>query len=138
MKLLILGSNGLLGNTLIKYFFEKNNYETYGFLRDSSKLKFFKRKYTSRLIIIQDILDINNLRKKIKELMPDVIINCIGQTNKISEQKFNNIEKYINLNSLFPFRLKEICVEIKSRLIHFSSDCVFSGKKGFYSEKDNP
>ena len=138
MKLLILGANGLLGNTLIKYFFEKNNYETYGFLRDQSKLKFFKRKYISRLIIIQDVLYINDLRRKIKELMPDVIINCIGQTNKIPGENLNNIEKYISLNSLFPFRLKEICAEIKSRLIHFSSDCVFSGEKGFYSEKDNP
>ena len=138
MKLLILGANGLLGNTLTKYFFEKNNYETYGFLRDSSKLKFFKRKYISRLIIIQDVLNINDLRRKIKELMPDVIINCIGQTNKIRGENLNNIEKYINLNSLFPFRLKEICGEIKSRLIHFSSDCVFSGENGFYSEKDNP
>lgn len=138
MKLLILGANGLLGNTLTKYFFEKNNYETYGFLRDSSKLKFFKRKYISRLIIIQDVLNINDLRRKIKELMPDVIINCIGQTNKITGENLNNIEKYINLNSLFPFRLKEICGEIKSRLIHFSSDCVFSGENGFYSEKDNP
>ena len=138
MKLLILGSNGLLGNTLTKYFFEKNNYETYGFLRDSSKLKFFKSEHNSRLIIIQDILNINDLRRKIKELMPDVIINCIGQTNKIKGQNLNNIENYINLNSLFPFRLKEICSEIKSRLIHFSSDCVFSGTNGFYSEKDNP
>ena len=138
MKLLILGANGLLGNTLTKYFFEKNNYETYGFLRDSSKLKFFKRKYISRLIIIQDVLNINNLRRKIKDLMPDVIINCIGQTNKITGENLNNIEKYIKLNSLFPFILKEICGEIKSRLIHFSSDCVFSGEKGFYSEKDNP
>ena len=138
MKLLILGANGLLGNTLTKYFFEKNNYETYGFLRDSSKLKFFKRKHISRLIIIQDVLNINDLRRKIKELMPDVIINCIGQTNKIRGENLNNIEKYIKLNSLFPFRLKEICGEIKSRLIHFSSDCVFSGEKGFYSEKDNP
>ena len=138
MKLLILGANGLLGNTLTKYFFEKNNYETYGFLRDSSKLKFFKRKHISRLIIIQDVLNIYDLRRKIKKLMPDVIINCIGQTNKIRGENLNNIEKYINLNSLFPFRLKEICGEIKSRLIHFSSDCVFSGEKGFYSEKDNP
>ena len=138
MKLLILGSSGLLGNTLTKYFFEKNNYETYGFLRNSSKLKFFKRKYINRLFIIQNILNINELRRQIKELRPDVIINCIGQTNKIKGQNINNIENYININSLFPFKLKEICDEIESRLIHFSSDCVFSGEKGFYSEKDNP
>ena len=138
MKLLILGSNGLLGNTLTKYFFELNKYETYGFLRDSSKLKFFKRKYIDRLFIIHNCLDSGDLKNKIIELKPDVIINCIGQTNKIEGQNLNNIEKYININSLFPFRLKEICDEIRSRLIHFSSDCVFSGKKGFYNEKDNP
>ena len=138
MKLLILGSNGLLGNTLTKYFFEKSNYETYGFLRDSSKLKFFKKKYINRLIIIQNILNTTDLRRNIKALMPDVIINCIGQTNKISGKNLDNIENYININSLFPFRLKEICEEIQSRLILFSSDCVFSGEKGFYSERDNP
>jgi len=138
MKLLILGSNGLLGNTLTKYFFEKNNYETYGYLRDSSKLKFFNKKYINRLIVIQNILKINDLRRKIIELRPDVIINCIGLTNKIKGNSLNNIENYININSLFPFRLKEICDEIQARLILFSSDCVFSGEKGFYSEKDNP
>ena len=138
MKLLILGSNGLLGNTLTKYFFEKSNYETYGFLKDSSKLKFFKKKYINRLIIIQNILNTTDLRRNIKALMPDVIINCIGQTNKIRGKNLDNIENYININSLFPFRLKEICEEIQSRLIHFSSDCVFSGEKGFYSERDNP
>ena len=138
MKLLILGSNGLLGNTLTKYFFEKNNYETFGFLRDTAKLKFFKRKYINRLIIIQDILNINDLSSKIKVLRPNVIINCIGQTNKIRGQNLNNLENYININSLFPFRLKAVCDEIQSRLIHFSSDCVFSGEKGFYSERDNP
>ena len=138
MKLLILGSSGLLGNTLTKYFFEKNNYETFGFLRDTAKLKFFKRKYINRLIIIQDILNINDLSSKIKELKPNVIINCIGQTNKIRGQNLNNLENYININSLFPFRLKAVCDEIQSRLIHFSSDCVFSGEKGFYSERDNP
>ena len=138
MKLLILGSNGLLGNTLTKYFFEKNNYETYGFLRDTAKLKFFKRKYINRLIIIQDILNINDLSSKIKVLRPNVIINCIGQTNKIRGQNLNNLENFININSLFPFRLKALCDEIQSRLIHFSSDCVFSGEKGFYSERDNP
>ena len=138
MKLLILGSSGLLGNTLTKYFFEKNNYETFGFLRDTAKLKFFKRKYINRLIIIQDILNINDLSSKIKVLRPNVIINCIGQTNKIRGQNLNNLENYININSLFPFRLKAVCDEIQSRLIHFSSDCVFSGEKGFYSERDNP
>ena len=47
-------------------------------------------------------------------------------------------ERCININSLFPHKLYEICSTRKIRLIHLSSDCVFSGEKGFYSEEDNP
>ena len=55
MKLLILGSSGLLGNTLTKYFFEKQEYETFVYLRYSSKLQFFSKKYTDRLTDYIDI-----------------------------------------------------------------------------------
>ena len=138
MKLLILGSNGLLGNTITKYFFEKKEYETFGYLRDYSKVRFFSKKYTNRLIIINDFLDFVNLKKNIKDLKPDLIINCVGQTNKFTNICSNNLKNYIYINSLFPYKLKEICEEVNSRLIHFSSDCVFSGEKGFYNEQDNP
>ena len=138
MKLLILGSSGLLGNTLTKYFFEKQEYETFGYLRNSSKQQFFSKKYTDRLIVIEDFLNIVNLKKNIKDLKPDVIINCVGQNNKFTNINSGNLEKLVYINSIFPYKLKEICEEVHSRLIHFSSDCVFSGNKGFYSEKDNP
>lgn len=138
MKLLILGSNGLLGNTLTKYFFKKSNYETFGLLRDSSKLKFFKKEDINRLIFINDVLDYENLKIKIKKLKPNVIINCIGLTNKLKKQDISITEKYINVNSIFPHKLQKICIELSIRLIHLSSDCVFSGRKGFYSESDYP
>ena len=138
MKLLILGSSGLLGNTLTKYFFEKQEYETFGYLRNSSKLQFFSKKYSNRLIVIEDFSNIVSLKKNIKDLKPDVIINCVGQTNKFKNINSGNLEKLVYINSIFPYKLKEICEEVNSRLIHFSSDCVFSGEKGFYSEKDNP
>ena len=67
-----------------------------------------------------------------------MIINCVGQTNKFTNINSGNLEKLVYINSIFPYKLKEICEEVHSRLIHFSSDCVFSGEKGFYSEKDNP
>ena len=138
MKLLILGSSGLLGNTLTKYFFERQEYETFGYLRDSSKKQFFRKEYRNRLIIINDFLNIVTLKKNIKELNPDVIINCVGQTNKLINNSSNYLKNYIYINSLFPYSLKEICEDVNSRLIHFSSDCVFSGEKGFYTENDHP
>ena len=91
MKLLILGSSGLLGNTLTRYFLKKQEYETFGYLRDSSKLKFFSKKYKNRLVVIEDFLDLVNLKKNIKDLKPDVIINCVGQTNKVTNFYSRNI-----------------------------------------------
>ena len=65
------------------------------------------------------------------------MINCLGITNKnISSSK--NSEEFICINSLLPCRLQKICADLGSRLIHFSTDCIFSGNKGFYSENDNP
>ena len=138
MKILILGCNGLLGNTLTKYFFQKSCYETFGFLRDATKLRFFNKEYLENLFLINDVLDIEYLKMKIKELKPDVIINCIGMTNKIKKQDIGFVEKYISVNSIFPHNLKELCFELGIRLIHFSTDCVFSGNKGFYNESEHP
>ena len=137
MKLLILGSNGLLGNTLTKYFLEKSSFETYGTTRDSSKICFFKEKYHKRIINIIDILNYKQLEAKINIIKPDAIINCLGITNKYAIMNFELVQKYIKVNSLFPHKLCEICFKNNIRLIHFSSDCVFSGSKGFYNENDN-
>ena len=138
MRIIILGSNGLLGNTIIRYFFENFNYETYGFCRDSSKLGFLNKNDFKRIKIVKDIFNTEDLKKKIEKIKPDVIINSIGITNKIKNQNSNFIQKIIHVNSLFPHQLQQLCLQLDIRLIHLSSDCVFSGDKGFYSEQDNP
>ena len=136
MRLFILGSNGLLGNTIAKYFLNKPNYITFAGVRNNTKISLFNRNYLENFVIIKDVLDTLELEKKIKVLKPNVIINCTGINNK---KIYNNLaEKYITINSLFPHKLSEICFLNDVRLIQFSSDCVFSGKKGFYNESDNP
>ena len=50
----------------------------------------------------------------------------------------NQSEDFISINSLLPYRLQRICADLGSRLIHFSTDCIFSGNKGFYSENEIP
>ena len=82
MKIVILGSNGLLGNTISKYFFERANYQTIAVLRNYSKLKLFNQKYHKNFLIIENILDYNETKKKLQRLRPDVLINCLGITNK--------------------------------------------------------
>ena len=56
MKLLVLGSSGLLGNTITKYFFSSSNYETYGILRDTLKINIFDESHRSRLFIVKNIV----------------------------------------------------------------------------------
>lgn len=138
MKLLVLGSSGLLGNTITKYFFEKSSYETYGSLRNFSVLPHFKEAFHDRFIKLSDILKSNDLEIAIKRLRPEIIINCIGIDNKNKSNSIELINKYIQINSFFPHKLYEICSELGIKLIHLSTDCVFSGSTGFYCEKDNP
>ena len=138
MKLLILGSNGLLGNTITKYFLDRPDFSTFSILRNKSKLIYFKEKYHKNFLLIDNILDYDQTEKNIKSLSPDIIINCLGMTNKNHIINANNYEEFITVNSLFPYRLQRTCTELGARLIHFSTDCIFSGKKGFYNENDIP
>ena len=137
MRILILGSTGLLGNTFTKYFFEQENYQTFATIRNYSKIKFFNKKHHKRFVHIENILDYKETEKTIKNIKPDVLINCLGITNK-NISNSNKSEEFICINSLLPYRLQKICSDLGSRLIHFSTDCIFSGNKGFYSENDNP
>ena len=117
-KILILGSTGMLGFNLEKVL-KKNNIK---FLKTSRK----KTKGCIKFDVIKDSLD--------KLPKCDYYINCIGVINKLIEKK--NIIETININSLFPYRLSEFCEKKKIKLIHISTDCVFSGRKSNYVETD--
>ena len=138
MKILILGSNGLVGNTITKYFLQKEDFDVFASIRDCSKLKLFKKEYHKNFLVIKNILDFDETKNILKKIKPDILINCLGITNKENLLKPDQIENCISINSLFPHKLQRICSVIGTRLIHFSSDCIFSGRKGFYSENDLP
>lgn len=65
---------------------------------------------------------------------PDVVVNCVGVIKQKPEAKDPLIS--ISINSLFPNRLAALCRASGARLIHISTDCVFSGRKGMYTESD--
>lgn len=140
IKVLILGSTGLLGSTLLKYFSKKNNFKCYGAIRKnpySTKL----RNISTKLRNIKNIkiCKIDYKKKSdiitvFNQIKPNIIINCIGIINKFTQK--NKISETIRINSILPHDLAEIVNLKKKRLIHFSTDCVFSGKKGNYIETD--
>jgi len=122
-KVLILGSTGMLGHQVTNYFLTIDRYIV------------FNTSFTNKLnedSIILDVLDSNALEKLIYKINPDIIINCVGVLISGS----NDIENAIYINAYLPHRLKKIVKETNCRIIHISTDCVFSGKRGKYIEGD--
>lgn len=123
MKFLVLGCNGMAGHTIALYLKEQGH-DVFGFDR-------IKSIYINS--IAGNALDTNFLRKLILEGNFDSVINCIGILNQYTEQ---NKALASFLNSYFPHFLAETTAETKTQVIHMSTDCVFSGKRGGYTEDD--
>ncbi|NIQ14290.1 MAG: sugar nucleotide-binding protein, partial [Candidatus Dadabacteria bacterium] len=81
-----------------------------------------------------DIRSTDNVKSVLKKFSPDVVINATGIVKQRDEA--SSFIPSIEINALFPHKLNVICGESGSRLIHMSTDCVFSGKKGNYTEDD--
>lgn len=126
MKVLILGGTGMAGH-MIKGYFEKktDEYEVY---------------YTTRLPddsrgIYLDVTDTNKLEEVIAKLRPEITINCIGILNETAE-KYPKLA--FQVNSVLPHQIAKLTERYNGKLIHISTDCVFSGNKGDYTEVDQP
>ncbi|MCW8895353.1 SDR family oxidoreductase [Sulfurimonas sp.] len=123
-KVLILGSTGMLGHQVVNYFLKFNEYD----IVDIS----FRNKLRKETIIL-DVTNKNLLMKTINKIRPDYIVNCIGILIDSSNNDFTNA---IYINAYLPHLLKDIANNLNAKLIHVSTDCVFSGKKGNYIETD--
>lgn len=138
MKLLILGADGMLGHKLFQMLGMVYP-ETYGTvakkISDSpmSRIPFFQ---TDKVISGVNPMDFQCLESIIREVAPDYVINCLRVATHGNEVAPPILS--ISVNSLLPHRLNDLCASQGIRLIHFSSDCVFSGQQGFYVETDTP
>jgi len=121
MKILVLGATGMAGHTISIYLKEAGHTVT----------AFSRRQFKYCDNIIRDIRDFDFLKKVIEEGNYDAVINAIGILNKDAE---NNKSLAVLLNSYLPLFLSDITKNIKTRIIHMSTDCVFSGKTGGYAE----
>ena len=128
MKLLIVGANGMLGNACMNYFSSKPNYEVTGTVRSKELLSFFPSHIKNRIISNIDITDPITQAKIFYQVTPDVVINCVGLVKQA--QVNNNPYRSILLNALLPHQLAMQCSKFDSKLLHISTDCVFSGLKG--------
>ncbi len=124
----------MLGNNLFQFFSSKSEFETFATVRNKSTLG---KVYSSKKVLeISDIKNLKELNFILKRISPTVVINCIGAIKQ--KNKLNNTREIIYINSLLPHLLEEACKKVGARMIHFSTDCVFSGKLGKYTEENEP
>lgn len=134
IKLIVLGSTGLLGSTLLKYFSKQSNIKCYGIIRINSDINKLKNIKNVKLYKI-DYKNKNSILKVFNKIKPNLIINCIGVIKQLTHK--NQLSEIIRINSFLPHYLTELAnVKSKTRFIQFSTDCVFSGTKGKYKETD--
>lgn len=134
MKILVLGASGMMGSAIFRVLSKESNLEVFGSLRDIKLKEFFKADEQKNLIICNDVLDQVELKNLLAKHQPDVVVNAIGLVKQI--EAANDPLKIIPINSLLPHYLVKLCEDNSSRLIHVSTDCVFSGRKGNYVEED--
>jgi len=120
-RVVILGSQGMAGHIMYEVFKKSVKYDVFGVAQK-------KGKYTD---IVLDATNFSSLEEYIKEIKPKIVINCIGI---LVSQSQNDISNAILLNSYLPHFLEQLGKKLNFKLIHISTDCVFSGKDGGYIE----
>lgn len=122
-KVLVIGSTGMLGHVVKKYLIDKK-YDVYETTRNQTNKYYF------------DALEnIKKIEEIIDSIKPDFVVNCIGILNKKAE---DYPSQAILVNSYFPHYLDEMSEKYNYKLIHISTDCVFSGHDGGGYKEDSP
>ena len=135
-KILIVGANGMLGASLFRHFTCETEHEVLGALRSAGAASLYKKQGFENVCLGLDVEDLISVERIVKEFLPDFVFNCVGVIKQLEESKSPIAS--IAINGLFPHRLAKICDSIDAKLVHFSTDCVFSGSRGAYSEDDIP
>ena len=133
MKVLVLGGSGMLGHRL--WISLQSRHEVWvSVLGDQSPFPNVPEFPPQRIHLGVDAESSDQLARVLNALRPDVVVNCIGVIKQRKEAVDPSLS--ISLNALFPHRLASICKLVGSRMIHISTDCVFTGSKGGYRESD--
>lgn len=133
MKIMILGADGMLGHQLVQSY--RGRHEAIGTYRKS------REDYTDISDYLADSChygieasNFNVIGDLIAKIKPDAVINAIGIVKQRAESK--ELISSIEINALLPHKLALYCQEAGARLVHLSTDCVFSGSRGMYQETD--
>jgi dTDP-4-dehydrorhamnose reductase len=134
MRALIVGATGTLGHRVCMEWAER--FECFGTVREPAAEPIAELLGSTTLIAGVTAEQPESLRPAFEQAQPDVVLNCIGAVKQA--QAGQQAISAIRTNSLFPHELAAISGEFGARMVHVSTDCVFSGRRGNYSEDDVP
>lgn len=136
MKILVLGVSGMLGSAMFRVLSAVSNFDVYGTIRSSGVGKYFSKELGLKIIAGVDVESQDSLVSIFGTVQPDIVVNCVGLVKQLADA--NDPLQAVPINSLLPHRLAALCKVAGARLVHISTDCVFSGNKGGYVEADFP
>jgi dTDP-4-dehydrorhamnose reductase len=133
-RVLVMGATGMLGHEVVSVF--ADSYEVHATVRDPVAAQALGVRATLHPL---DAFDMRPLRGLLEELAPRLIVNCVGVVKQLPEG--SQSIPAITVNALFPHLVAAAAEEVGARLLHVSTDCVFSGNLPLgraYSEEDLP
>jgi dTDP-4-dehydrorhamnose reductase len=136
MKVLILGVTGMLGNAMFRVLSDGADLDVFGTTRSNNDRHHFSSNFPGRIIVGIDVENNDSLVRAFCTARPDVVVNCVGLVKQLADA--NDPLQAVPINTLLPHRLSALCQTTGARLVHISTDCVFSGTKGNYLETDFP
>lgn len=134
MNILILGASGMLGNAMMRVMSERTDWHVQGTIRSERSRRHFEPDIARRLVPGIDVEQADAVVSVFATARPDVVINCVGLVKQLNDAK--DPLRAVPINTLLPHRLAALCKLSGARLIHMSTDCVFSGEQGRYRESD--
>jgi dTDP-4-dehydrorhamnose reductase len=134
MNILVLGATGMLGSAMFRILSEADGVQVFGTIRSEAARRFFAPELASRLIFTENLDNKDTLQNLFDFVTPGAVINCVALEKSARSDPMMSISIY----SLLPHRLARLCRLRSARLIQISSDGVFSGSRGGYTEEDYP
>lgn len=136
LRVLIFGATGMLGSTLFRAFSADQSLRTFGTIRDADGVKHFALELRHSLIPNVHLEGESGLLTAFSIAKPDLVVNCVGIIKQLPNA--NDHLESLAINASLPHRLLKYSSMVGARLVHFSTDCVFSGRQGNYKEDDFP